>query len=164
MKNNIRLQVMEIAKWSVAIIVVTTLIVIGFWAASDSFMQQKMKEQIIASGRFHQVAHKGEGTATLYKMLNGDRVLQLSDFKTGEGQGLEVYLISAPDAFENETVEKSETISLGALQHTEGNQSYTLPRDVDLQKCGAVAIWSTRYGVNFTTAPLKATNRETMAH
>jgi hypothetical protein len=155
---------MGITKWGVAIIVVITLVAIGFLVIYGSLLQQEIKEKIVASGRFHQVAHKSEGTATIYKMLNGETVLHLSDFKAGEGQGLEVYLISAPDAFENETVEKSQIISLGALQHIEGNQSYTLPKDVDLQKFGTVVIWSTKYRVNFATAPLKPANQEAMGH
>jgi hypothetical protein len=151
---------MGIAKRSLATIVVIMLAVMGFWIARGLHVQQGIIKQILASGRFHQVTHKGEGTATVYKMLNGDRVLYLSDFKTGEGQGLEVCLISAPDAFENETVEKSEILSLGALQDIEGNQFYQLPKDADLQKYGAVTVWSTKYRVNFTTAPLKAMSQE----
>lgn len=155
---------MGITKWNVLIIAVIALVVIGFWIIYASLLQQGIKETIVASGKFHQVAHKSEGTATIYKMLNGDNVLHFSDFKAGEGQGLEVYLISASDAFENETVEKSQIISLGALQHIEGNQSYILPKDVDLQKFGAVVIWSTKYRVNFATAPLKAMSQEAMGH
>jgi hypothetical protein len=162
MKNDKRFDFMGFIKWSIAAFVVIALAVIAFRVVRDSPMRQGIKEEIIAAGSFHQVAHMGEGRATLYKMLNGDRELHLSDFRTGEGQGLEVYLISAPDAFENETVERSESISLGALQHIEGDQAYKLPGDADLQKCGAVTIWSTKYRVNFTTAPLRPPGQEMM--
>jgi hypothetical protein len=149
---------MRIAKSKILVIAVISLGAMASGLMGRWLLRQGVKERILASGRFHQVAHKGEGTATIYQMLNGDRELHLSDFKTGEGPGLEVYLINAPDAFENETVERSESLSLGALRQHEGNHIYRLPGEADLRKCGAVTIWSTKYRVNFTTAPLRPPN------
>lgn len=108
----------------------------------------------IASGHFHQVAHKGTGTAAIFRFANGQRTLRLTDFQTYPASDLEVRLIAAADAFDNETVEKSDPIDLGPLQTTEGDQSFTLPSHVDLTTYRAVTIWSVKYGVNFTTAPL----------
>lgn len=108
----------------------------------------------LASGRFHQVAHKGSGVATVYELPGGKRVLSLTDFCTASSPDLQVYLINAPDALENETVEKSEQLLLGELQKAEGDQSYPLPDDLDLTRYRAVVIWNRKYRVNFTTAPL----------
>jgi hypothetical protein len=146
---------MGIAKSKILVIAVISLVAMISGFMGRWLFRQGLKERILASGRFHQVAHKGEGTATIYQMLNGDRELHLSEFKTGEGLGLEVYLINAPDAFENDTVERSESLSLGALRRPEGNQIYRLPGDVDWRSYRAVTIWSTKYRVNFTTAPLR---------
>jgi len=110
--------------------------------------------QVIASGRFHQVAHKGTGRADVCRMPDGRLILRLSEFRTDHGRDLQVVLIAAPDALENETVVNSEYRSLGALESSAGDQSYPLPADLDLHKYRAVTIWSSRYLVNFTTAPL----------
>ncbi|MCI0389896.1 MAG: DM13 domain-containing protein [Acidobacteria bacterium] len=109
---------------------------------------------VLMTGRFHQVAHKGHGTAFVSQFPDGKRMLYLKEFSTGEGQDLAVYLIAAPDAFENETVEKSEFVPLGALQSSEGDQSYAVPAELDLNKYRAVTIWNRKYRVNYTTAPL----------
>ena len=123
--------------------------------AGPTFLAKKgIKKRLIAAGKFHQVAHRGEGQATIYQLLSGDRVLELTDFYTGQGQNLELLLISAPDALENETVEKSIIYSLGELQSAASHQQFTIPAHFDLRKVGAVTVWSTKYRVNFTTAPL----------
>jgi hypothetical protein len=145
---------MKRKKFAVTAIIVFLLGLMIVFICGHSPLPLDMKERIIASGKFHQVAHIGEGTATIYKLLNGERVLSLTDFRTGEGQNLEVYLISATDAFENDTVEKSAKISLGVLQNVQGEQVFRLSEEVDLNLYKAVTIWSTKYRVNFTTAPL----------
>jgi hypothetical protein len=134
-----------------------TVIVIAaicFITAQSFFAKKGIKKRILASGRFHQVAHRGEGSVTIYQLLNGDRVLELADFHTGPGQNLELLLITAPDAFENETVEQSMAYALGEVQTLDSNQSFKIPGDVDLSRVQAVTVWSKQYKVNFTTAPL----------
>lgn len=109
----------------------------------------------LLSGEFHQAAHKGRGTARVCRFPSGNLALCLTGFRTYPAHDLEVRLIAAPDAFENETVENSEFVSLGDLQTAEGDSVYSLPSDLDLDKYRAVTIWSRKYRVNFTTAPLK---------
>ncbi len=110
--------------------------------------------KVLASGNFHQVAHKGAGQAEILQKANGKFVLRLNDFRTTGKPDLEVYLISAPDAFENETVKRSEIFSLGKLQTADGEQEYSLPAGLDVLQFHAVTIWNTKYEVNYTTAPL----------
>lgn len=117
------------------------------------FLRRK-PSMVLMSGSFHQVAHKGRGKAIITQLSDGSRKLCLKDFSTGAGQELFVYLIAAPDALENETVEKSEFVSLGALQSIEGDQCYPAPSIFDLNRYRAVTIWNRKYRVNYTTAPL----------
>ncbi len=126
------------------------------WAARCGFGHRTPVPVLLASGKFHQVAHRGRGRATIYQLPGGKRILSLTDFRTSVGQELQVCLVAAADAFENETVERAGFISLGELQSAEGDQSYDLPVEVDLSIYKAVSIWSARYRVNFTTAPLTA--------
>ncbi|HKQ51526.1 MAG TPA: DM13 domain-containing protein [Pyrinomonadaceae bacterium] len=132
----------------VAALVLTTLVSAGYLSSADA-------PRVLASGRFHQVAHKGEGTATVYLLRDGRRVLRLTNFRTTHRPDLLLYLISAKDAPENETVKRSEVFSLGPLRSHEGDQEYLVPADLDLARFQAVTVWSPKYGVNFTTAPLK---------
>ena len=58
----------------------------------------------LASGMFHSGAHETRGTATLYKLADGTRVLRLTGFETSNGPDVQVYLVAAPDAKDNATV------------------------------------------------------------
>ncbi len=109
---------------------------------------------ILATGKFHPVAHKGSGTATIFQMPGGSRVLRLVNFQTGEGNNLQVCLVAAADCPDNETVERAGFVPLGSLQHSEGAQSFEIPSELDLDRYRAVTIWNPKYRVNFTTAPL----------
>lgn len=112
-----------------------------------------MEPVAVSSGMFHGVAHEGKGKATIYE-TNGSRVLRLTDFMTSNGPDVQVYLVAAGDATDNETVTKAGFVHLGALKGNLGDQNYDVPADLDLEKYRAVTIWCRRFGVNFATAPL----------
>jgi hypothetical protein len=109
---------------------------------------------VLASGSFHDVAHKGAGTATVYKYSDGRRVLRFTNFETSNGPDVHVYLVAAGDAGDSDTVKKAGFVEVGALKGNVGDQNYDLPKDLDLAKYRAVTIWCQRFGVNFATAPL----------
>lgn len=109
---------------------------------------------VVAAGNFHQVAHKGQGRATIYELPGGKRLLALTEFATAASADLQVLLIKAADAFENESVERAAPVLLGELQTAAGDQTYVLPDAVDLTAYRAVTVWNRKYRVNFTTAPL----------
>lgn len=115
--------------------------------------------QVVASGRFHGVAHQGTGTATVYQMTDGKRVLRFTEFATSNGPDVQVYLVAAPDANDNETVTKAGFVHINPLKGNIGDQNYDLPPDLDLSKYQAVTIWCRRFGVNFATAPLTAQSK-----
>jgi hypothetical protein len=111
---------------------------------------------LLAMGSFHGVAHRTDGKASIYETSDGKRTLRLSDFATSNGPALHVYLVAAEDAKDNDTIKKTGFVDLGALKGNRGDQNYTVPDDVDLDKYRAVTIWCRRFGVNFATAPLMA--------
>jgi hypothetical protein len=106
------------------------------------------------TGSFHSVAHETKGVATTYRLLDGKRVLRFTDFETSNGPDVQVHLVAANDANDNETVTKAGFVHLGGLKGNIGDQNYDLPRDIDLTKYRSVTIWCRRFGVNFATAPL----------
>jgi hypothetical protein len=115
-----------------------------------------VKPAVLAKGEFHAAAHEGKGTATVHRLEDGKRILRFTDFKTSNGPALKVYLVAADDAADNATVTKAGFIDLGALKGNVGDQNYEIPADVDLGKYRAATVWCSRFGVNFATAPLKA--------
>jgi hypothetical protein len=112
------------------------------------------KQTMLASGMFQGVAHETKGTATIYELADGKRVLRLTGFETSNGPDVHVKLFAADDASDNDTVKYADPIDLGSLKGNVGDQNYEIPADVDLSKHRAVTIWCQRFGVNFGTAPL----------
>jgi len=109
------------------------------------------RERILLSGAFHSVGHKGTGEARVVESADGQRILRLAGVKTYPGTDLQVCLVGAPDAEDNDTVRQAGFECVGKFAAT---GSYDLPAGVDLQRYRAVTIWSSGYQVNFTTAPL----------
>ncbi|MGE5219553.1 MAG: DM13 domain-containing protein, partial [Chloroflexota bacterium] len=103
----------------------------------------------VAEGGFRGVAHETKGVVAIYKLPDGKHVLRLSGFETSNGPDVQVYLIAAADARDNETVTKAGFIRVGDLKGNMGDQNYDLPTNVDLNKYRAVTIWCRRFGVNF---------------
>jgi hypothetical protein len=113
-------------------------------------------ETVLASGSFHSVAHGSKGTASIYELGGGKRILRFTNFETSNGPDVHVYLIAANDASDSETVKKAGFLELGSLKGNIGDQNYDIPSDADLMKYRAVTIWCKRFSVNFGTAPLNS--------
>src|SRR5439155_4663654 len=88
--------------------------------------------QILASGNFHDVAHKGAGEATIYQLGDGKRVLRFTNFETSNGPDVHVYLVATNDASDSETVKQAGFVEVGALKGNIGDQNYELASDLDL--------------------------------
>ncbi len=116
----------------------------------------------LGAGRFHGVAHDGQGVATLYRLPDGKNVVRLTEFKVSNGPALHLYLTSAPDASDDSTVKKAEILDLGPLRGNEGDQNYDIPSGTDLSKYKSATVWCARFNVNFATAPI-STGAATMA-
>jgi len=113
--------------------------------------------QPLVSGRFYGILHPTEGTATVYQIGDGTRVLRLTDFRTSNGPDVHVYMVAADDAKDVATVQQAEFVDLGVLKGNIGDQNYKLGTDLDLSKYRAVSIWCKRFSVNFGAAALRPT-------
>ena len=105
-------------------------------------------------GKFRGIAHKTDGTATVYNTAGDKKLLRLTGFETSNGPDVHVYLVAAKDAKDSAAVKTAGFIVLGKLKGNQGDQKYEVPADADLNKYQAVTIWCARFGVNFGTAPL----------
>src|SRR6266700_5090533 len=113
--------------------------------------------QPLESGRFYSILHPTEGTATIYQMGDGTRVLRFTSFSTSNGPDVHVYMVAADDAKDVATVQQAGFIDLGALKGNIGDQNYMLGGNVDLAKYRAVSIWCKRFNVHFGAAALRPT-------
>lgn len=155
-------------KWKIAI----PLLALGLFAAWYAFRPERLfvnrrvneafpaaaglsSAMVLESGTFYGIVHPTAGTATIYRLADGDRLLRFTNFRTSNGPNVHVYLVAAADAPDNASVQRAGFIDLGAIKGNIGDQNYTLPRDVDLSKYEAVSIWCERFRVNFGVAPLK---------
>jgi hypothetical protein len=96
-------------------------------------------------------AHQGSGSATLYELADGSRVLRFEDFEVTNGPDLRVYLAPVDDAGEPDVGAGTE---LGRLKGNVGNQNYDVPADLDTTGPLAVVIYCQPFSVTFATAPL----------
>src|SRR5215813_341839 len=49
--------------------------------------------QLVETGTFYSVVHPTNGTATIYQMGDGSRILRLSSFHTSNGPDVHVYMV-----------------------------------------------------------------------
>lgn len=107
----------------------------------------------LAAGTFATGAHATTGTATIYKLDDGSRILRLSDFSTSNGPA--VHVILTDHAVTGNDVEDAKSVDLGDLKGNTGNQNYAIPASVNLDDVKSVAIYCERFHVNFGAAALK---------
>jgi hypothetical protein len=108
----------------------------------------------LESGTFHSVLHPTQGTATVYRIADGNRVIRFTNFRTSNGPDVHIYMVAAADATDNASVPRAGFIDLGSIKGNIGDQNYTLGPDVDLSKYHTVSVWCKRFSVNFGAAPL----------
>ena len=116
--------------------------------------QGNSSPQPLASGQFYSILHPTAGTATIYRMGDGSRVLRFTSFSTSNGPDVHVYMVASDDAKDVATVQQAGFIDLGVIKGNVGDQNYSLGPDVDLSKYRAVSVWCKRFSVNFGAARL----------
>ena len=119
--------------------------------------QSGSSPQPLVSGQFYSILHPTAGTATIYRIGDGTRVLRFTDFSTSNGPDVHVYMVASDDAKDIATVQHAGFIDLGVIKGNVGDQNYTLGGDLDLAKYRAVSIWCKRFSVNFGAVALRPT-------
>ena len=158
-------------KWTKVLIAVVVVAVLGGWYAFrperlvvnrrvDEALptaQGGVSAQPLESGRFYSILHPTEGTATIFQLGDGTRILCLTSFRTSNGPDVHVYVVAADDAKDVATVQQAGFVDLGVIKGNIGDQNYKLGSDLDLGKYRAVSIWCKRFSVNFGAAALRPT-------
>ncbi len=108
----------------------------------------------VASGEFENADdfHQGSGTATIYTLEDGSRILRFEDFEVTNGPDLRVLLASAEKPTTSD--ELGDYIELAGLKGNIGAQNYEIPADVDLSLYSSVVIYCKPFHVVFSLATL----------
>jgi hypothetical protein len=160
---------MEMKTWTIIAVPVAALAVLVAWyefrperlvvnrRVDDAMPTDRggLSAQTIESGHFYSILHPTEGTATIYRLVDGTRVLRFTGFRTSNGPDVHVYMVAAEDAKDIATVQQAGFIDLGVIKGNVGDQNYTLSSELDLSKYRAVSIWCKRFSVNFGAAALR---------
>lgn len=110
----------------------------------------------LAQGEFRDADsfHTGEGTATIYELEDGSRILRFEDFATVNGPDLRVLLV--PESNPQNREDLAGYVELGALKGNIGDQNYEIPADLDISRYGSVMVYCNPFHVVFTVATLNA--------
>jgi hypothetical protein len=159
---------MKMKMWKIVVPVVVIVLFVAWYAFRPErlIVNRRVQEkfpaaetgssnlQAIESGSFHSILHPTQGTATVYRVGDGSRLLRFTNFSTSNGPDVHVYMVAANDANDAATVLHAGFIDLGPIKGNVGDQNYALGSDVDLSKYRAVSVWCKRFSVNFGAAPL----------
>lgn len=123
--------------------------------AAEQAMPPDMPDEptVLLVGSFIDIdpIHGAEGSATIYELPDGDRVLRFEDFRSKNGPDLHVYLSTEAPTSTFAGLGANE-IHLGALKGNVGNQNYDVPAEVDLSQYRSVVIYCVPFRVVFSTA------------
>ena len=100
--------------------------------------------------------HQGKGSATVYDLGDGSRVLRFEDFEVTNGPDLRVLVTPDPNPFDHAALAEAGYTELGRLKGNIGNQNYDIPPEVDTDSIGSVIIYCKPFAVIFSVAPLTA--------
>lgn len=126
--------------------------------SNNAITPTPVSARLIAEGVFEQgdSTYTIQGKATITEQ-GGIRTVSLTNFDVTNGPDLFVYIVSAPDA-KNSTVKEAvgekRFVNLGTLKGNRGNQTYTIPADIELNDQSIVTVWCRRFSRNFGAADL----------
>ncbi len=111
---------------------------------------------ILLQGEFYDVVHEGSGTATIYLLADGSRILRFENFEVLNGPDLHVWFTSDDPVSSAIGVLLPDYFDLGPLKGNIGDQNYDIPTDLDISIYRSVVVWCVPFLVPFIAAPLIA--------
>ena len=101
-------------------------------------------------------AHRGSGSATIFELDDGTRVLRLEEFEVTNGPDLHVLLVPTRETVDRDLVAALGYEDLGKLKGNVGNQNYDVPDGFDPEGAWTVVIYCEPFHVVFSTAQLSS--------
>ena len=111
-------------------------------------------DRVVASGPFYKVEIKGEGSAKLYRLADGRRILRFEGFETGENTDLFVWLSEARRPTTSSEALHAPHVEIANLKSTLGTQNYEIPASVPTEKIRSIVIWCQPVAIAYAAAAL----------
>ena len=97
--------------------------------------------KVLGTAKIYNVDKQGEGTAKIYDLGGGNRMIRLEDFFVTVNSDLEIRLSELAAPKTTPEVEKAAFTVVAPLKATVGSMNYDIPKDVDLSKYRSIVIW-----------------------
>lgn len=97
--------------------------------------------KIIGTATMYNVDKVGEGTARIYELPNGSRVIRLESFFVTVNSDLEIRLSELAAPKTTPEVENAPFKVVAPLKATVGTMNYDVPPDVDVSRYRSIVIW-----------------------
>lgn len=109
---------------------------------------------VVGQGSFYSVEMSGKGTAKLYQLQDGTRVVRLEGFEVPPNTDLFIWLSEAPSPHTSAEASTAPHRELGNVKSTSGNENYVVPADLPTEKVNSVVIWCAPVSIAYAVAPL----------
>ena len=113
-------------------------------------------DRVVLSGTFYKLEVRGEGSAKLYRLPDGKRILRFEGFQTGENTDLFVWLSEAAKPANSVEALGTPHVELTNLKSTLGNQNYEIPASIPTEKIRSIVIWCQPVAIAYAAAALSA--------
>jgi hypothetical protein len=97
--------------------------------------------KVLGTAKVYNVDREGEGTAKIYELPTGARLIRLEDFFVSINSDLEIRLSELPSPHSTEEAARAPWKFVAPLKATVGTMNYEVPPDVDLSKYQSIVIW-----------------------
>jgi hypothetical protein len=110
---------------------------------------------VVARGTFHAVEKEGKGSARVYELDDGRRVVRFEGFEVSTNTDLFVWLSEAVAPRTTVDAQAAPKVSIGNLKSTLGDQNYEVPADLPSDRIRSIVIWCEPVSVAYIAAPLE---------
>lgn len=107
-----------------------------------------------AEGGFYPVEREGTGTARIFRLADGRRVLRLEGFEVSQNTDLFVWLSEAERPRTSAAAVTAGRVEIGNLKSTVGSQNYEIPADLPTERIRSIVIWCAPVQIAYTAAAL----------
>jgi hypothetical protein len=97
--------------------------------------------KVLGTAKVYNVDREGEGTAKIYELPNGTRLIRLEDFFVSINSDLELRLSELPNPKTTDDAVKAPWKLVAPLKATVGSMNYEVPKDIDVSKYQSIVIW-----------------------
>ena len=97
--------------------------------------------KVLGTAKVYNVDREGQGTAKIYELANGTRLIRLEDFFVSINSDLELRLSELPNPKTTDDAVKAPWKLVAPLKATVGTMNYEVPRDIDVAKYKSIVIW-----------------------